>query len=232
MAFVESAIVFATDPLKMLIVTCSIILGLLSLMFWKNYDKPVLLYTHLLFILSPIFYFALSINCSLSLVNGLLSWCTMLFTKFTIYILPPLMAFSFIAGCVLIPRMYKRASSRIDSKLLKKLCALTGISAGLFVLDRANPVAFSTGKNVFVSVGMFELLSKKEIEAVLLHELHHVRSRSSWSKFSARFVNAFSPVLWFSVFSVEKEEVAADEFASNVQGTSRFLKSAKRKVSR
>jgi len=83
---------------------------------------------------------------------------------------------------------------------------------------------------VFVSVGMFDLFSKKELDAVLLHELYHVKARSSWSKFSAVFVKAFSPIAWFSSSSVEKEERAADAFAVHLQKTSRHLKSAKQKL--
>jgi len=227
----ESTVSFVTDPAKMLIVVVSVLLSITALLAWKKYNKPSLLYAHLFFVLSPIFYFALSVNCSLKLVQGLLSWCTALFAKFVLYLLPPLMALSFIAGYIVLPHLYKRIGKPLSLKAFKELCKLTGINADLFLIDRAEPVAFTLGRRVFVSVGMFELLSGKELEAVLLHELHHVKARSSWGKFSSNFVRLFSPVAWFSAGSVEKEECLADAFAVRVQRTSSYLKSAKRKVS-
>ena len=231
MSVIESSVAFVTDPAKMLIVVVSLLLGISSLLAWKKYSKPWMLYAHLLFVLSPLFYFALSINCSLGLVQGLLSWCTALFAKFVLYIVPPLMAASFIGGYLLLPKLYRACAKPLRSRIFNKLCRLTGISAELFLVDKAKPVAFTLGKMIFVSVGMFEMLSKKELEAVLLHELHHVKTNSSWGKFSAGFVRTFSPIAWFSASSVEREEKSADAFAAQVQKTDKFVDSAKKKVS-
>lgn len=230
MSVIESSVAFVTDPAKMLIVVVSLLFGITSLLAWKKYSRPWLLYAHLLFVLSPLFYFALSINCSLNLVQGLLSWCTALFAKFVLYIVPPLMAVSFIGGYLMIPRLYRMLSKPLRLRAFVELCRLTGIRAELFLIDKAKPVAFTAGRKIFVSVGMFEMLSRKELEAVLLHELYHVKSNASWNKFSAGFVHAFSPIAWFSASSVEKEECAADSFAVRSQKTSRYLKSAKQKV--
>ncbi len=226
----QSAVQFVADPAKMLVVVVSVLLSIAALLSWKKYNIPALLYSHLFFVLSPIFYFALSINCNLGLVQGLLSWCTALFAKFIIYLLPPLMALSFIAGYVVIPQVYKRLAKPLSLKRFRELCGITKISAELFLVDKAKPVAFTLGNKIFISVGMFELLSRKELEAVLLHELHHVKSRSSWGKFSSNFVKVFSPIAWFSRASVEKEERDADLFAVKVQNTKVYLTSAKKKV--
>ena len=231
MGILDSAVTFVTDPAKMLVVVISLLLGIAAIIAWKKYNKAWLLYSHLFFVLSPLFYFAFSINCSLSIVQGFLSWCTALFAKFVIYILPPLMALSFIGGYLLLPKLYRRRAKLLNIKMFSELCKKTGIKAELYLIDKAKPVAFALRNKIFISVGMFDLLSKEELEAVLLHELHHVRARSSWSKFSARFVRAFSPIAWFSASSVEKEERAADAFAIHMQRTSRYLKSAKNKVS-
>ncbi len=230
MEIVESAVAFATDPEKMLIVVVTLLLGVSAILLWKKYNKPWMLYAHLFFILSPLFYFAISINCSMSMVQGLLSLCTALLTKFIIYILPPLMTVSFVVGYLLIPMLYKKLAKPFSLKAFKELCVLTGIRAELFLIDKAKPVAFALGKKIFISVGMFELLSGKELEAVLLHELHHVKAHSSWSKFSAAFAHTFSPIAWFSSSSVEREERAADAFAVKIQNTGRHLKAAKSKV--
>jgi Zn-dependent protease with chaperone function len=227
----ESTVAFATDPAKMLVVVVSVLTSIAALLAWKKYDKPWMLYSHLIFILSPLFYFALSINCSLSLVQGLLSWCTAIMTKFVIYILPPLMAAVFISGYFLLPKLYSLASKPLKSGEFDGLCKIANVKAELRLMDKAAPVAFTVGKKVFVSVGMWELLSRRELEAVLLHELYHVSSNSAWSKFSSNFVRLFSPIAWFSASSVEREERNADAFAVKVQNSERFLKSAKKKVS-
>ncbi len=231
MEILDSAVAFATDPGKMLVVVVSMLFGMAALLAWKKYNKPWMLYAHLMFVLSPLFYFALSINCSMSLVNGLLSWCTAVLAKFVIYVVPPLIAGTFLAGYALIPYFYKKLAKSLSLGSFKKLCALTGIKAELFLIDKAKPVAFTLKNKIFISVGMFELLSKKELEAVLLHELYHVKSRASWGKFSSSFVKLFSPIAWFSACSVEKEERAADAFAAKKQNTWAFVKSAQRKVS-
>jgi Zn-dependent protease with chaperone function len=226
----ESAVQFVTDPAKMLIVVVSVLVSIAALLAWKRYNKPWMLYAHLLFILSPLFYFAFSVNCSLSLVKGLLSWCTALLAKFILYVLPPAMALLFIAGYLLLPQIYKKLAKPLALKQFRNLCSITGIRAELFIVDKARPVAFTLGKFVFISVGMFELLSRRELEAVLLHELHHVKTRSSWNKFSSGFVRLFSPIAWFSSSSVECEERAADSFAVHIQKTDKYLKTAKQKV--
>jgi Zn-dependent protease with chaperone function len=230
MGILESTTLFATDPGKMLIVVVSALLSIGALLAWKKYSKPWMLYAHLVLVLSPLFYFALSINCSMSIVNGLLSFCTALLTKFVIYLLPPIMAVTFIAGYGLLPYIYRKIAKPMSIRNFKELCKLTGIQAELFLVDKAKPVAFTIGKKIFVSVGMFEMLSRKELEAVLLHELYHVKSRASWGKFSASFVRLFSPIAWFSSASVENEECAADAFAIKEQKSGKFIESAKRKV--
>jgi Zn-dependent protease with chaperone function len=230
MGILESAVTFATDPAKMLVVVISVLISVAAILAWKKYSKPWMLYAHLLFILSPLFYFALSINCSLSLVQGLMSWCTAILAKFVIYILPPLMAAIFIAGYVLLPKLYALISKPFKSQMFERLRRATGIKAELYLIDRAKPLAFTLGNKIFVSVGMCELLSRGELEAVLLHELYHVNSRASWNKFSAGFVRLFSPIAWFSASSVEREEKAADAFAVKTQRTGKFLISAKNKV--
>jgi beta-lactamase regulating signal transducer with metallopeptidase domain len=85
---------------------------------------------------------------------------------------------------------------------------------------------------VHISVGMFDLLQRKEHEAVVLHELAHVRQHSSFEKFSTALARVFSPLAHFASVSerVSAEEAAADAFAAKQQGTSRHLAAAQRKV--
>ena len=104
----------------------------------------------------------------------------------------------------------------------------------IYALDDAKPVAFAFSQvkpSIFVSVGLMETLTKKEVEAVLLHELWHTRSQSAPYKISA-FVSRFSPFAAFSGLekNLSKEEVEADKFAIKIQKTERYINSAKRKV--
>lgn len=231
MGIFENIAMFFTDPAKMLVTVGSIVIAAVLFAMWKKYSKPLLLYAHLFFILSPLFYFAVSINCSMSLVKGLLEFCTTVMTKFILFLLPPVLAGTFIAGYLIIPWMYRRLGKQHSLAMFSKLCKQFGIKAELFLIDRAKPLAFTLGKRVFVSVGMFEALPRRELEAVLLHEIAHVKSRSAWHKFSTCFVRTFSPVAWFSAaHCVEGEEHMADEFAIKQQGTKRFLFAAKKKV--
>ena len=224
----ETVMNFAGDPAKMLAVTSSIVMAVLLLLAYKRFEKVSLLYAHLVFVLAPLFYFALSVNCSFGFAKSLLAWCTLIFAKAVIYLLPVAMASSFVAGYIFIPRLYEAKGKRLNVKWFNRLCAKHGLSASLFILDKAKPTAFTAKKNVFVSVGMFEQLSRKELEAVVLHELYHIKHNSAWNKFSASFASWFSPLAMFSGKS--DDERAADTFAAKEQKTWRFVESAHRKV--
>ena len=98
----------------------------------------------------------------------------------------------------------------------------------------SRPLAFSFRSftsAVFLSVGMLEILKKKEVEAVLLHELFHVKSRASVFKLTSALIK-FSPLSFMKNFHGElgKGEGEADSFVREAQGTSLHLESAKRKM--
>jgi len=232
MAVLQNAGAFIIDPARMLVIVASILVSVGFLMAWKKYDKPWLVYAHLVFVLSPLFSVLLSVNCSLGMVQGLMAWCSLALAKAVLFVLPPMMALSFVAGTVVIPKLYRRSAKRFVSSIFSRVCKKTGVAAELFIIDSARLVAYATGKSVFISVGMFEQLSSKELEAVFLHELYHVCARSSWNKFSGAFVRMFSPVAWFAKGNVDVEEQKADAFAAQVQGTARFVKGAQEKMRR
>ena len=227
---IESIVTFVTNPEKMTFVVLSLLTSVFLLLLWKYTNKTSILYAHLAFALAPLFYFASQINCNLGLVQGLLGFCTEILTKGILYVLPIAMMGAFIVGRLVVPRFYTRQGKRIKSSAFRVLCKKTKIAAKLYVLDKAKPVAFAFADNVFVSVGMFEAFSKKELEAVLLHELYHVKQHSSWAKFSSGFVHAFSPFALFFSSTVKEEERKADAFARKLQGTGKYLSSARKKV--
>ena len=226
----ESTVAFVTNPEKMTFVVLSLLTSVVLLLLWKYTNKTWMLYAHLGFALAPMFYFASSINCSLGFVQSLLGYCTAIITKGILYILPLAMAGAFVAGRFLIPKWYSRQGKLLESKSFLQLCKKTEIAAKLYVLDKAKLVAFAFADKVFVSVGMFETFSRKELEAVMLHELYHVKTHSSWTKFSDSFVHSFSPFASFFSSNVKQEEKKADAFARRVQQTGKYLSSARKKV--
>jgi len=72
------------------------------------------------------------------------------------------------------PRLYET---------LTRLCAIAGISRPrLAIVDKNIPNAFATGRNqknsvIAVTTGLRNMLSQEELEAVLAHELSHVKNR-------------------------------------------------------
>src|SRR3989344_3272923 len=104
-----------------------------------------------------------------------------------------------------------------------------------YVIDKVEPIAFSLSyisPKIFVSVGVLEILNKKEIEAVLLHELAHIKQKSSILKISNLLTKILIP---FSNFynikeELQQEEIKADDFTVKIQNTSKNLKSAKNKI--
>ncbi len=222
---------FVASPEKMLAVTSSLVGAILLLLAYRKYEKPALLYAHVFLVLSPLFYLALSINCNLGVLKGFLSWCTALFAKFVLFGVPPLLALSIISGYLILPRLYRVGARQFKFQEFLSLCKSTGIHARLFIKKSGIPEAYTIGKDVFVTVGLFDILSKKELEAVLLHELYHVKSGASNKKWSLFIARTFSPVAWFSASSVDKEEQEADAFAVKTQKTTRFVKQARTKLS-
>ena len=90
----------------------------------------------------------------------------------------------------------------------------------------------SSTNRIFISVGMMETLTRKELEAVALHEIEHLRRSTPLFKASTAIYRLFSPISAVRAFnsSLVAEERIADEYAAKRQGTDRYLKSAKKKA--
>ncbi len=231
-------IAFANNPLQSGLAAASIAASIAAVFAMRMNismrKKTYLIYLHLAALFFPLIFFLLSMKC-----NGT---CNMTLIELAAYSVPVAFAASFAFGFIGIPQMYlrfggarKAPENGTISKFIKKHAANINIPApAIFFADSQAPFAFSSSwpkSMIVLSVGLSDILEKKEVEAVLLHELHHTREKASAAKLSAQFMK-FSPFSIFKKFSDElnSEELEADRFAANIQGTPRFLSSAKKKV--
>ena len=153
---------------------------------------------------APILYFSMS--CSMSL-----------FLK--IYFGYAVVAFLIL---VAVPVGYKHYLKKVygferDMELEK----LVGMEK-VFVLNTSLPKAFTLGRDVFVSIGMIDLLEENELKAVLAHEKFHVMENKT------PFLNRLK-YLTFLPISQNKIEIMADEYAERMAGKEALI-SAKRKI--
>lgn len=235
MSLFNTIAVFFSQPIHLTVLIVSWTLALVAFLYWKERHRSSLLYAHLFFALMPLFYFAVAVPCNISLIQGLLALCSVTITKLLIYLIPAGIVGALLSGSYVVPLVYKKCynAKEINNKKISRMAGQAGISQPkIFVLDTAKPIAFSHGKSIFVSVGMHELLSQKETEAVLLHELGHIKNRSSAKKFSALLARLVSPLAFFYPLGrhIAREEKRADDFAVRAQKTRQHLRSAKTKV--
>lgn len=215
---------FVMNPWVQLFVVVSWTSAFATFLLWKKNGDHRLVYAHLVFLLAPLLAFAIKLSCTMSFVQGLLSLCTMAVAQFFAYLIPIAATTTIILSLWIIPLLYKRHYDAVEIK-----SEIVGSKSRIYLLDTAKPIAFSTRKNIFVSVGMHELLSSKELEAVLLHELGHIKNNSSAAKLSW-LLSRFTIARFSFQKKLEENESKADDYAIKMQGSERFLNSAKRKV--
>lgn len=96
-------------------------------------------------------------------------------------------------------------------------------SAKLYYFDSAIPRAFASGRSIFISIGLLEMLDDDELKAVLAHEAWHIRHNSKMPFMKQLALMAFSS-------SADTElECMADRFAAEIAGSEALL-SARNKV--
>lgn len=230
----NAALTFFQNPLHLSVLIASLALALITFLAWREHGRVRWLYAHLFFLLVPLLDFAIAVPCATPFLQGLKSFCTITYTKLAIYLLPIALLGALLLGFVIAPALYKKMyrAKPLHNKRLEKLARDTNITAHFWLLDTAKPIAFSFGRHVLVSVGMFELLTRKQQDAVVLHELGHVQRQSALNTFSTALARFFSPLAHFtSVHArISAEEHAADDFAVRAQGTARHVNAAKRAV--
>src|SRR3989344_1816726 len=230
---------FMADPVKVGVALLSVFLSFSAYLLLANVKqgraRSLLVYSHLFFLVLPLSLLLLTMACQLPYFN-----CDG--TRIYGAAIPLSMAGTILFGLISLPWMYgrslgaRRAGAEVQCTV-DALAANSGMkSPSAYVFDYASPKAFTfsgiRGSRIFLSAGMLELFTKKELEAVLLHELSHIRSGGALFKLSSSLSRIFSPIalLMPSVGAFEDEGQRADEFAVERQGTARHLKAAKRKA--
>ena len=224
---------FMADPANISIIVVGWALSALIFLYWKEHKKVWLAYAHIFFFIAPLFYFAISIPCQIPFVQGLLQFCSVVITKFIIYLIPFIISAAILLGYFIIPGLYRRIyrAKPLENQSIEQVAKQFGIKVKLYLMDSAEPLAFSIRNSIFVSVGMHDLLSEKQLNAVLLHELGHITHKSTYSKISTMLLRLVSPMARFTTCStVNEEEQKADEFAVKIQGTKQYLNQAKNLV--
>lgn len=231
----EAIVTFFQNPLHLSVLIFSWALALITFLYWREHPQARYLYAHLFFLLVPLLDFAVGVPCQTPFLQGLQTFCSVVITRTVILLIPVALVLAVVLGYCVAPAMYKRmyGAKPLKGARYRELARAAGIpDARFWVLDTAKPVAFSFGRDVLMSVGMFELLAKKEQDAVMFHELGHVRQQSSVSKFSLWLARLFSPLAHFASVGahVGAEEHAADRFAAQLQGTMKHVRAAKQKL--
>lgn len=197
-------------------------------------EKTLLIYSHLIFLFFPFALFTLTMACRAISIS-----CEA--TRILSYSMPTSIALSLLAGFIGIPVLYfmsSRTSGVNDSGMLgfvKKHSDKISIrTPKLYVIDTAKPQAFSFLSfmpSIFMSVGILDILNRKEIESVILHELAHIKHGSTVLKISS-YVMRLSPFSMLKTLSSEldAEERNADLFVFKTQKTWKYIQSAKRKL--
>lgn len=231
------AVLFALDPVKMSIAAASAISAIAVFLLLKTNTtmrlkwKVSAIYAHLSLLIFPIIFFALTMHCGAD--------CNTPLTNMVLYSLPLTVASATFAGFVAIPLFLSRTGQEMNRghayRFVKRQSKRMGIKAPkIFFTGMNRAVAFSfrsVFSAIFVSKSLLSVLNRKELEAVLLHELAHISSKSSLFKVSAFLMN-FSPLSIFNSFGgdLTLEEKRADGFVVRTQKTKKHLLSAKKKI--
>lgn len=241
----ECTVAFFLSPVKSGIVAFSFAIAfaalvmLLRLKAASARKRLSLLYVHVFAFVFPFLFFAFFRGC-----QSYFSGCDQ--TKAILTMLGLTTAISTVIALAIAPIVFVKRHARKSVPLQgsywdrfakRHAEALAIRQPKLYALNTAAPVAFSFSlltPRIFLSAGLFDILGKMEVEAIVLHELAHIKNRASLLKLSAHVARLLSPFSALANFlgggSVAREEAAADYYAVSVQRTCRHLDSAKVKI--
>ncbi len=241
----ECTLAFFLSPLKSGIVVLSFAIAAAALILLRRLKaagtkkRLTLLYIHVFAFVFPFMFFAFFRGC-----QSYFSGCDQ--AKAILTMLGLTAATSTIIALAIAPIVFVKRHARKSlplqgshwDRFAKRHAAALAIrQPKLYALNTAAPVAFSFSlltPRIFLSAGLFDILGKREVEAIVLHELAHVKGRASLLKLSAHIARLLSPFSALANFlgggRLDEEEAAADKFAADIQGTSRHLDSAKETI--
>ncbi len=234
------------DPAKIVLSILSIsfavsLIFLLKRLSFSNKSRIVILYSHLVFLLYPLMLFTTQTTCGMLCVSSCYTGPNN-FVNLLLLSLPATLLVSTLVGFIVIPLYYVKTNNERQIKSGWVLSFIKKSSKNLnirppkvFALDKANPLAFSFRhfkSAIFLSVGLFDILNRKELEAVILHELAHIKEKTSALKLSLTFFRFLSPMSTLVKFHHlrTEEERKADSFAASVQKTKKHVRSARAKI--
>ncbi len=219
---------FISNPLGAASIAISLLISIFSIyMIFRNdslRSKIRWTYPMVFSLVFLITFFAFSMMCHESL-----PFCT---DHAIMYSIPAAVLGALLFAYVILPNIYLAMNKAVRSR---ELGARLPSDVPVYIADSGRPFAFSYGgfrRWIVVSQGMIDILSPKELDAVLLHEYGHIESNSSFYK-SSGWLYSKMPLLhaFFDTPALEdEEERRADGFAARMQGTRRHLNSAKRKL--
>lgn len=224
------------DPFSRNLIIISLFLSIISFFFFvkiKSNKRYGFVYSHVFLLLFPFIYLTFQTGCRMYFSGCHRNQAIVSLLFFAL--ISAFIAALFIAPLIFIKR-YSKKSKEITDNHISDFVANYSKKIKVYLIDSAQPVACSFSllrKKIFISVGMIDILTKKEIEAVLLHELGHIKNNSSLSKFSNSFLKFLSPLSYFTSINetLDMEEKMADFFCFEIQKTWKYLDSAKRKSS-
>lgn len=233
---------FVIDADKMLLIAGSVLLAVITLLILKKFTlstkaKVGLIYGHLILAFFPFVVLTTNAACGIACMP-----CASNLASLVALAFPTTLLFSTIAAFFVIPGFYMFFSRKSETENIYIIKFVRFYSRKLkiknpktYIIDNANPVAFSFKSfksMVFLSAGLMDLLNKRELEAVILHELGHLKRKASVLTMSFSLFRMFSPFSLLARFhhDSDEEELYADKFATKLQKTDRYLKSAKRKI--
>ncbi|MBI2670912.1 M48 family metalloprotease [Candidatus Woesearchaeota archaeon] len=236
---IECSKTFFNSPINLTIVILSIAIALISIILLNTKKfalktKQYFIYSHIFFLVFP-FIFYLFFNGCHSLFPG----CNKLRAIILMLILSSII--TFVIGIVTTPLLFlkkiKKKAALNKNKYLESFVSKISDSLkikkpDIYIIKDDEPYAFSYIKSsIFISSRLLNLLSKKELEAVILHEVYHTKNSSSWFKFSTLFLKV-SPLAAFTsiIDDINREEVNADKFTIFTQKTNRHINKAKLKI--
>jgi heat shock protein HtpX len=106
-----------------------------------------------------------------------------------------------------------------DAQFMKKLSSDLGCE--IYLLDTQKIKAFTHKRQIYLSVGLVELLNPEEIQAVAAHELYHVLHTPN--RLMANTLALTS--LWFKSY---RDDAHADSFAAKIAGKNHLISAFKK----